>query len=79
MDERTESRSSAASQIDAELMTVEEFAAVTRRTKSAVIAAILRGDIPAHKLGSRRWWIRRRDIMALFEAQGHKPRCNRKK
>ncbi|MHC4408684.1 MAG: helix-turn-helix domain-containing protein [Planctomycetota bacterium] len=50
-----------------ELMTVEEFARVTRRTASAVVAAIGRGEIPAHKLGSRRWWIRRADVMKLFE------------
>jgi excisionase family DNA binding protein len=51
----------------AELMTVQEFAKLTRRTPSAVVAAILRGDVPAHKLGSRRWFIRRSDIMRMFE------------
>ena len=55
-----------------ELMSVEEFAALTRRTKSAVVAAILRGDVPANKLGSRRWWIRRSDIMAMFETNARK-------
>ena len=50
-----------------ELLTVEEFADITKRTPSAVRAAIARGEIRAHKLGSKRWWIRWRDVEQMFE------------
>ncbi len=49
-----------------ELMTVEEFAELTRRSASAVRASILRREIPARKFG-RRWFIRMRDVHRLFD------------
>ena len=52
------------------LMTVEEFANLTRRTASAVRASIQRGEIRAHKLGTRRWFIRWRDVERMFEEVG---------
>jgi excisionase family DNA binding protein len=50
-----------------ELMTVEEFAALTRRTPSAVRASIQRGELRACKLGSRRYFIRKADVERMFE------------
>ena len=52
-----------------EYLTVEQFAAMTRRTPSAVRASIHRGDLPASKLGSRRWYIRRSDVDRMFDAK----------
>ena len=52
-----------------EFLTVEEFAELTHRTPSAVRASILRGEIPANKLGTRRWFIRVSDIEALFDGK----------
>lgn len=49
------------------LLTVEEFAAITRRTPAAVRSSIQRGEIPAHKLGTRRWFIRWQDVEQMFE------------
>ena len=49
-----------------DLLTVEEVAAATRRTPSAVRQAIGRGQLAAVKLG-RRWFVRRRDIDRMFE------------
>ncbi len=50
-----------------ELLTVEQFAAITRRTAAAVRSSIQRGDIPAHKLGTRRWFIRWQDVERMFD------------
>lgn len=50
-----------------DLLTVEEFAAITRRTPAAVRSSIQRGEIRAHKLGTRRWFIRWQDVEQLFE------------
>lgn len=47
--------------------TVEEFAALTARKPSAVRASIQRGEIPASKLGSRRYFIRKADVERMFE------------
>jgi len=49
------------------LLTVEEFAQATKRTAAAVRASIARGDLPAHKLGSCRYFIRKKDIDRMFE------------
>ncbi len=49
-----------------ELLTVEQFAAHTCRSRAAVRAALKRGELPAVKLG-RRWFVRRRDIEKLFD------------
>lgn len=47
--------------------TVEEFAQLTARRPSAVRAAIQRGEVPACKLGSRRYFISKADVARMFE------------
>lgn len=49
-----------------ELLTVRELAGLTRRSEAAVRASLLRGELPAVKLG-RRWFVRRRDLDRLFD------------
>ena len=50
--------------------TVEEFARLTGRTVGAVRASIVRGELPARKLGSRRYFIRKADVNRMFEEAG---------
>ncbi|MCZ6572519.1 MAG: helix-turn-helix domain-containing protein [Planctomycetota bacterium] len=50
-----------------ELLTVEQFAELTKRTAAAVRLSIARGDLPAHKLGTRRWFIRPQDVHRMFD------------
>jgi len=52
---------------DLDLLTVQELAAMTRRSPSAVRAGLKRKELPAVKLG-RRWFVRRRDVERLFDA-----------
>ena len=56
---------------DLDLMTVEEFAKLTGRSAAAVRYSIARGDLPAHKLGSRRYFIRKQDVHRMFEEVRH--------
>ena len=49
-----------------DLLTVEEVAAETRRSPSAVRQSIAKGQLRAAKLG-RRWFVRRKDIEQMFE------------